>query len=100
MDWTTAGVLIASLLSGISILGRLLDKGVSLREHNEYKDQQKAQDELRDKAVNLQTENLRRDIDRIERRLDDLEKTRPTAGQLQDATLNLKERLLDKLVPR
>jgi hypothetical protein len=98
MDWIAVGVIISGLAASTALIGRFFDMSVSLREHEEYKGQQKSQDELRDKAVELQTENLLRDIVRIEHRLDMLEATRPTAGQLQDATANLKERLLDKMI--
>jgi hypothetical protein len=65
MDWQTIIAIGAIAMSAISILARAFDKSLSIREHEEF------------------SKNVHRDTDRIERRIELIEQTRPTTGELE-----------------
>jgi biopolymer transport protein ExbB/TolQ len=98
MDWTIVGTVAAILIAGVTLLTRLLDKSVSLREHSEYKEQQKSQDDLRDTAVELQTKNLQDGINRIEKNLQDgINRIEKKLNDLETANITRIEQRLENL---
>lgn len=64
-DWGTFIAIAAFGLSVLSYIVRAADKNISIREHDLFKD------------------GVERDIDRLERRIERIEETRPTTGELQ-----------------
>ena len=72
MDWLAVG---AVGLSVITMLMKILDKSLSIREHDEYR------------------KGVEREIDKIEARIGIIEATRPTSGMIETSLANLKERL-------
>ncbi len=75
IDWTTFAAVGAMLFAAASLLSRLLDKSLSIREHEAYKDA------------------VQRDIHRVETRLAHLEQTRPTTGELEILAEALNKRI-------
>jgi len=75
-DWTAFVGIAALAVSLFAILSRALDKSLSIREHEEFRGNMKDQ-------FSLIREQAKRDGDRIEKRLDVLEQTRPTTGELE-----------------
>jgi hypothetical protein len=78
------GALLVSMLVAFS---RTMDKSLSIREHEEFSKNTKEQIErLRQDAIR-DTQGIKtdfnRDVDRIEKRLDYIEQTRPTTGELE-----------------
>ena len=71
-DWSA---IIALAISIISIVSRSLDKNLSIREHEAHRDA------------------VQRDIDRVESRLNQLERTRPTTGELEILAEALNKRI-------
>lgn len=86
LDMTTALSVVAILLAGMTLLTRILDKSLSVREHEEYR---KAVDQALDQ-IRGQT---RRDIDRIEADMRLIDATKPTTGELQARTEALSARI-------
>ena len=76
MDWSIVAAISAVVVATLVALDRVLSRGLSIREHDEFKSR------------------MLRDLDRIDRQIDFIAQTRPTAGQLQDAINNLKEQIL------
>ncbi len=74
-DWATTAAIGAMIFAGLTLLIRLTDKSLSIREHEAYKD-----------AVT-------RDIHRVENRLGHLEQTRPTTGELEILSEALNKRI-------
>ena len=66
---------LALVFSVLTFLARMADKGLSIREHEAYK------------------EAVSRDIQRVEDRLLHLEQTRPTTGELQILADSFNKRL-------
>ncbi len=64
-DWSLIVALGALVVSIISVLSRTLDKNLSIREHEAHRDA------------------VQRDIQRVEVRLNHIEQTRPTTGELE-----------------
>ena len=75
--------LAAMLIAGITLLLRVLDKSLSIREHEEFRSNIKEQFARVDA-------HFTRDVDRIEHRLDAIEQTRPSNETLS-ALLNTKK---------
>ena len=86
MDWQTILAIGALALAAFSFLSRTLDKSLSLREHDEYR---KGAERTND---GLQRE-FWREVDRLEQRLNIIEQTRPTAGELKSTADSFKEQL-------
>ncbi len=74
-DWTTIAAVGAMLFAALSLLMRLTDKSLSIREHEAYKSA------------------VERDIQRVENRLGQLEGTRPTTGELEILSESLNKRI-------
>ncbi len=74
-DWSIILALGAVALSAIALLNRAFDKSLSIREHEAYK-----------QAVD-------RDIQRVEGRLNNIERTRPTVGELEILAESLNKRI-------
>ncbi len=74
-DWTILIALGALAISIISVLSRTLDKNLSIREHEAHRDA------------------VQRDIHRVEVRLNHLEQTRPTTGELEILAEALNKRM-------
>jgi hypothetical protein len=76
VDYQLIIALGALLVSVLVAFSRTLDKSLSIREHEEFS-----------KNVKERVEGLKhdfnRDVDRLERRLDYIEQTRPTTGELE-----------------
>jgi hypothetical protein len=94
MEWATFGAIGAIIISAASFASTILGKSLSLREHEEYKNQEqikallireyaKETNKLRDKLVTSLNE-----------RITYIERTVPTAGQLADATASLRDRIV------
>lgn len=76
VDWSALSAVVAVTIAALVALDRLLSRGLSIREHDEFK------------------ARILRELDRIDRQIDFIAQTRPTAGQLQDAINNVKEQLM------
>ncbi len=74
-DWSILLALGAMALSAIALLNKAFDKNLSIREHEAYK-----------AAVD-------RDIQRVEGRLNNIERTRPTVGELEILSESLNKRI-------
>ncbi len=74
-DWSIIVALGALAISIISVLSRTLDKNLSIREHEAHRDA------------------VQRDIYRVEVRLNHLEQTRPTTGELEILAEALNKRM-------
>lgn len=76
MDWHSILDIGAIALAAIAFLSRSFDKSLSIREHDEFR-----------ASVTRELARMRddyhRDDERMERRLDVLEQTRPTTGELE-----------------
>lgn len=66
---------LAAVFSALSLLSRMSDKSLSIREHEAYK------------------EAAARDIHRVETRLSQIEQSRPTTGELQILAESFNKRL-------
>ena len=76
MEWQTLLSLGALLLAGITLASNALSKSLSIREHEEFRTNLKA-----DLAQVRQ--DYKRDDDRLEDRVKVLEQTRPTTGEIE-----------------
>ncbi len=74
-DWTSLAAMVAVAVSVLTLVSRAMDKSLSIREHEAYK-----------AAVD-------RDIHRVEARLQLLEQTRPTTGELEILAESLNKRI-------
>ena len=74
-DFPTVIAIGALGIAGFSLISRMLDKSLSIREHDEYR-----------KAVE-------RDILRVEKRLDFIEQSRPSNDTLGEVSSSLKARI-------
>ena len=88
MEWQSLLAIGAVGIAAISLLDRLLDKSLSIREHDEYR-----------KGVERTTDGLRneyiREIDRMDGRLNTIEQTRPTASELQSVSTGLQNQITE-----
>lgn len=87
MDYQLVIAIGALLVSVLVAFSRTMDKSLSIREHEEFSKNTKEQIErLRQDAIRdtfgIKTD-FNRDVDRIEKRLDYIEQTRPTTGELE-----------------
>ena len=87
MDWQLAIAFGALVVGAIGFLSRSLDKGLSIREHEEFRNATRVElDRLR---VDLRNEIERmrlqreRDNDTLTDRIKVLEQTRPTTGEIE-----------------
>jgi hypothetical protein len=71
----------------VAVLTAQLYERLVIREFSDWREQFRYD-------VNTRRGQLAHDLDRINARIDQLDQTRPTAGQLEDATTALKERIL------
>jgi hypothetical protein len=83
MDWHTIIDFGTIALAAMAFLSRSFDKSLSIREHEEFR--RSIGDQL-----NRIREDFHREFDRIIRRIEVLEQTRPTTGELE-ARLRPKE---------
>jgi len=87
-DWPILIALGAFAVSVLTLVSKFLDKSLTIREHDEYR-----------KGVERTTDGLQeqfwREFDKLESRLNFIDQTKPSSGQLQDATSNLKEQLAE-----
>ena len=74
-DWTTIAAEVAAIFAGITLLSRVFDKSLSIREYEAYR------------------EAIARDIQRVEGRLNQIERTRPTTGELEILAESLNKRI-------
>lgn len=74
-DWTTIISLGALGLATLTLITRSFDKNLSIREHEAHRDA------------------VQRDINRVEMRLNHLEQTRPTTGELEILAEALNKRM-------
>ena len=75
MDWQMAGVVGAIVIGLYNVFSKTFDKSLSLREHDEFR--ANLNDNLK-----LIRDHIREDLNRIERRVELIEQTRPTTGEL------------------
>jgi hypothetical protein len=87
MSWSELLLpLFAVAIAALALMDRMLSKNLTIREHDEYrKGAERTTDGLQ--------EGYRREVDRLEQRLNIIEATRPTAGELQQISANLKEQI-------
>jgi hypothetical protein len=76
LDWQLAIAFGALVVGAIGFLSRSLDKGLSIREHDEFRAA------MTREIVAIQT-SYRRECDRLEDRIKVLEQTRPTTGEIE-----------------
>ncbi len=74
-DWSIIVAFGSLAISIISVLSRTLDKNLSIREHEAHRDA------------------VQRDIHRVEVRLNHIEQTRPTTGELEILAEALNKRM-------
>lgn len=86
LDWQTILSVVALGLAGITLLSKMLDKGLSIREHEEFRRGNEVT------IVGLKGD-IQRQIDRIDRRIDVIEQSRPSVGELQTVSKSLSERI-------
>jgi hypothetical protein len=88
LDSQTILASLLALIAGLAFVDRLLNKSLSIREHDEYRSgMTRTTDGIQDA--------YRREIDRLENRLLIIEQTRPTAGELQQVSTSLKEQIVE-----
>jgi len=75
-NWTLLIALGSLIVAGVAFLSKSFDKSLSIREHEEFSKNTKE----RITQVEMQGQ---RDDDRLERRIEILEQTRPTTGELE-----------------
>ena len=85
-NWPALLAIAAIAVSIFSAMGRFSEKALSVREHEEFRNS------IRDQFLAVRDQE-RRDVDRVESRLNQLEQTRPTTGELEARleTLNAKK---------
>ena len=66
-DWPLVLAIGAIAISGLSLLAKLLDKSLSIREHEEYKGQEKQKDELRDTIREEEMRAIRHRLRKLEK---------------------------------
>ena len=97
LDWQTFIAIGAFAVAGITLLAKLLDKSLSIREHDEFrKGIERTTDGMKDEYLSLIRElqgQTRREIDKLENRLTFMDQTKPSVGQLQDTSTGLKEQI-------
>ena len=88
MDWQAVLALIAIGIAGLTLMSRLLDKSLTIREHEEYqRGAERQNDMLREQFL--------REIDGLGRQLLVLEQTRPTTGELKTTADFAKEQIAE-----
>jgi hypothetical protein len=76
LDWQIALAFGALAVGAAAFLSRTFDKGLSIREHEEYRNSMlRNLEEMR--------ASYRRECDRLEDRIKILEQTRPTTGEIE-----------------
>jgi hypothetical protein len=76
LDWQTIIAIGALVVSVFTALSKNFDKSLSIREHEEFRNSMKG-DTAQVRA------DYHRDDDRLEKRIEILEQTRPTTGELE-----------------
>ncbi len=74
-DWAIISAIASAVVSLLVLVSRGMDKSLSIREYESYR------------------EAIGRDIERVERRLQLLEQTRPTTGELEILAESLNKRI-------
>ncbi len=74
-DWTSLAAIVAVAVSILTLVSRATDKSLSIREYEAYRTA------------------VQRDIQRVEHRLQLLEQTRPTTGELEILAESLNKRI-------
>ena len=90
-DWTSFAALGALLFAALSFLFRMTDKSLSIREHEEYKAQEKEKSLLRDHILDLTRTSLQHELQIVREQIRILEQTRPTTEVLQARMDGLKK---------
>ena len=75
MDGQTLMAIGAMAIAAISLLARLMDKSLSIREHDEFRSN------IKDQFKTVIDQQVR-EIARIEDRIKSIEQTRPTTGEI------------------
>ena len=86
MDWQTLVALFAVAMAGITLLDRLLGRGLSIREHEAYKTG--VEQQHKDSVAQTQ-----REIDMIREEIKLLQAKVPTTGELDKVTHAMEQRL-------
>jgi hypothetical protein len=79
MDWNAVSGLtavVALIIAGLSLASTMLGKSLSIREHEESRNNI-------NNRIDAVLHQARRDDDRLEHRIEILEQTRPTTGELE-----------------
>ena len=104
MDWQSLIAIGAFAVAAFSLLTRMVDRSLSIREHEEYKSQENQKAALRqrfederarliEKVYDQNHRTMLRNIRRVQKQLIVLEKTRPSAETLGTITDNFEKRL-------
>jgi len=75
VDWQSITAIAAALLAGIALLDKRLDKSLSIREHEEFRNN------IKDQFI-LLGHRLERETDDLKDRIKTIEQTRPTTGEI------------------
>jgi hypothetical protein len=103
MDWSIVVAIAAAAIAAATLLGRLFDKGLSVREFLEFKESVKEQllklTQGQESRLVIREfidwrERITDDLDKLESDLKYVENTRPTSGELKLATDAVSARLL------
>jgi len=86
-DWATFAAVGALLIAGATLFTRLIDKSLSIREHDEFKNNIS-------RVVNDWVEQFRRDTDRLDAAIKYLDQAKPTTGELQAAAKAVEDRVV------
>jgi methylthioribose-1-phosphate isomerase len=88
MEWQSLLAIGAVGIAALSLLDRLLDKSLSLREHEEYrKGVERSMDTMRNEYI--------RELDRIDKHISIIEQSRPTASELQNVSSGLQNQITE-----
>ena len=88
MGWEILVAVGALVLSTITVLARMFDRSLSIREHDEFKRG------VERNMDGLQRE-MQRELDRIENRIQHIEQTRPTTSELSGRLDGLREQITE-----
>ena len=86
MGWEVVVAVGALFLSALAVVIRTFDKSLSIREHDEFK-------KGVERALDGVQREVWREMDKLEHRVQVLEQTRPTTGELSGLTTGIKEQL-------
>ena len=102
LDWQTLIAIIAIGIAAITLLLRLLGGSLTRHEHEEFRsnvfeqiidNKRKVEERLVIREFENWVVGVRRDIDRLERMINNLDQTKPTTGELDRTARSLESRL-------